>query len=262
MCDIMDVNRSSLYYKQKPKKQNIEIENMVIEIFNENKKVYGAKKIKIILEERNIFVSKRTIRKIMEKYNLVSCYNKRSYKPAKSGVNDSKNQNLLNQNFNVDQEMRVVVSDLTYVRVKNRWAYICVLVDLFNREIISYKVGYEKDAELVLETFAKIKHKLRKIEIFHTDRGMEFKNYKIDNLLLSNNIKHSLSRKGCPYDNAVCENIYKTIKTEFVRNRQFESLVRLEIELAGYIYWYNNKRIHGALDYMTPMDYKKCRLAV
>ena len=72
MCDIMDVNRSSLYYKQKPKKQNIELENMVIEIFNENKKVYGAKKIKIILEERNIFVSKRTIRKIMEKYN--PCY--------------------------------------------------------------------------------------------------------------------------------------------------------------------------------------------
>ena len=137
MCDITGINRSLLYYKKKPKKQNIELENMVIEIFNENKKVYGAKKIKIILEERNIFVSKRTIRKIMEKYNLVSCYNKRSYKPAKSGVNDSKNQNLLNQNFNVDQEMRVVVSDLTYVRVKDRWAYICVLVDLFNREIIS-----------------------------------------------------------------------------------------------------------------------------
>lgn len=223
----MDVNRSSLYYKQKPKKQNIELENMVIEIFNENKKVYGAKKIKIVLEERNIFVSKRTIRKIMEKYNLVSCYNKRSYKPAKSGVNDSNNQNLLNQNFNVAQEMRVVVSDLTYVLAKDRWAYICVLVDLFNREIISYKVGYEKDAELVLQTFAKIKHKLRKIEIFHTDRGIEFKNHKIDNLLLNNNIKHSLSRKGCPYDNAVYENIYKTIKTEFVCNRQFESLVQL-----------------------------------
>lgn len=219
----MDVNKSSLYYKQKPKKQNIELENMVIEIFNENKKIYGAKKIKIVLEERNIFVSKRTIRKIMGKYNLVNCYNKRSYKPAKSGVNDSNNQNLLNQNFNVDQEIRVVVSDLTYVLAKDRWAYICVLVDLFNREIISYKVGYEKDAELVLQTFAKIKHKLRKIEIFHTDRGIEFKNHKIDNLLLNNNIKRSLSRKGCPYDNAFCENIYKTIKTEFVCNRQFET---------------------------------------
>ena len=80
----MGINRSSLYYKKKPKQQNIELDNMVIEIFNENKKVYGAKKIKIILEERNIFVSKRTIRKIMEKYNLVSCYTKRSYKPAKS----------------------------------------------------------------------------------------------------------------------------------------------------------------------------------
>lgn len=73
MCDIMGINRSSLYYKQKSKKQHIELGNMVIEIFNENKKVYVAKNIKIILEQRAIFVSKRTIRKIMEKYNLVSC---------------------------------------------------------------------------------------------------------------------------------------------------------------------------------------------
>lgn len=105
---------------------------------------------------------------------------------------------------------------MTYVRVAGKWNYICIILDLHNREIIGYSSGARKDAMLVYQAFSTIKHSLNDIMIFHTDRGNEFKNNTIDGLIDTFNIKRSLSKKGCPYDNAVAEATFKVVKTEFV----------------------------------------------
>ena len=97
---------------------------------------------------------------------------------------------------------------------------------------------------------------LKKIKIFHTGRGNEFKNKIIDEALDAFEIKRSLSKKGCTYDNAVAEAGYKIIKTEFSFNKVFNSLEELQLDLRSYIFWYNNKRIHSALNYMTPVEYR------
>ncbi|SFR94875.1 IS3 family transposase, partial [Anaeromicropila populeti] len=99
-----------------------------------------------------------------------------------------------------------------------------------------------------------------KIKVFHTDRGNEFKNKIIDEVLNAFKIKRSLSQKGCPYDNAVAEAGYKIIKTEFAFKRVFSSLEELKRELSDYVKWYNNKRIHGALNYMTPVEYRLSKM--
>lgn len=98
-----------------------------------------------------------------------------------------------------------MVSDLTYVRVGMSWNYICVLIDLFNREIIGYSAGRNKDASLVTKAFTSVNTNLNNIQVFHTDRGNEFKNKVIDETLEAFQIARSLSMKGCPYDNAVTE---------------------------------------------------------
>jgi len=95
------------------------------------------------------------------------------------------------------------------------------------------------------------------IKVFHTDRGCEFKNKAIDKLLKDKKIKRSLSKKGCPYDNAVAEATYKVLKTEFINNNTFKTIEELELKLFEYVNWYNNKRIHGSLGYMTPREYKE-----
>ena len=142
---------------------------------------------------------------------------------------------------------------LTYNR---KWNYIWLIIDLFNREIIRYAAGENKNAELVYKAFETIKTNLNNINIFHTDRGNEFKNKIIDEVLTTFNIDRSLSKKGCPYDNAVAEATYKIIKTEFAFNRIFESFEELETELFDYVNWYNNFRIHSSLDYLTPVEYR------
>lgn len=128
-----------------------------------------------------------------------------------------------------------------------------MLVELFNREIIGYSSGPNKDAELVKRAFSMVKTNLSQIKIFHTDRGNEFKNQIIDEILDTFNIERSLGMKGCPYDNAVAEATYKVIKTEFANNQRFEIHEQLGYEFADDVNCYNNYRIHFSLGYLSPI---------
>ncbi len=145
-----------------------------------------------------------------------------------------------------------MISDPTYVRVLEKWCYICILIDLLNREIIGYSAGSRKDASLVYDAFLSSSVNLSKVKIFHTDRGNEFKNQLIDELIDA----FEITNKGCPYDNAVAETTYKILKTEFAINKSFDSLDQLKSELADYVHWFNNSRIHGSLGYLSPVQFK------
>jgi len=256
MCKILDINRSLIYYEYKNKRQDVELENLVIQIFRDSRSNYGSRKIKIKLLELGYIVSLRRIRRIMNLQGLVSNYTAKRYKFHKTTFNEEKIQNIVNRDFNRNEELDVVVSDLTYVNVSGKWNYICLILDLFNREIIGFAAGKNKTATLVYKAFSSIKANLNQINIFHTDRGSEFKNKIIDELIEAFNIKRSLSKKGTPLDNAVAEATYKIIKTEFAYNRVFNSFEELEIELFDYVNWYNNIRIHGSLNYLTPVEFR------
>lgn len=256
MCRILNIPRSLVYYKKKARVYNTKLENTVISIFRESKNNYGSRKIKVELKKQNIIASRRKIREIMDKYRLVSNYTVKQYKVHKASCNEEKVENIVNREFDNRSDLEIVVSDLTYVNVAGKWNYICLLINLFNREILGYSAGAKKDAELVYEAFMNTNINLTKVKIFHTDRGNEFKNKIIDEVLETFDIKRSLSKKGCPFDNAIAEAGYKIIKTEFAFNRIFKSLEELKIELRSYVLWYNNKRIHSALNYMTPVEYR------
>ena len=126
------------------------------------------------------------------------------------------------------------------------------MIHLYNREIIGHSSGPNKDANLVHQAFSSVSYNLHELEIFHTDRGKEFDNELIDVALETFGIKRSLSNKGSPYDNAVAEETFKSIKTEFIHGRVFSCQQELDLELFDYVNWFNNIRIHGSLDYQSP----------
>lgn len=260
MCKALSISRATYYnlhnkqyqiYKEDPLADKVE------EVFIRNQKVYGTRRLKKVLSKEGYVLSRRRIARIMKQRGLVSVYTSKKYKNHKSSVNEANIANIIDRQFDDRQINEVIVSDLTYVRVKDSWHYICILLDLFNREIIGYSCGSHKDADLVNRAFISSTRPLNEIEYFHTDRGSEFDNYLIDQILDQYNIKRSLSHKGNPYDNAVAEAGFKTIKFEFVYPRRFDSLEQLELELAAYVYWYNNIRLHSTLNYMAPVEYRE-----
>lgn len=260
MCRTLNIPRSLVYYKKKIKVNNTKLENAVISIFRDSKNNYGTRKIKVELKKQNLIASRRKIREIMDKYRLISNYTVKQYKVHKSSCNEEKVDNIVNREFDERDNLEIVVSDLTYVNVAGKWHYICLLINLFNREIVGFSSGPKKDANLVYEAFMSTNINLTRVKVFHTDRGNEFKNKIIDEVLKAFEIKRSLSKKGCPYDNAVAEATYKIIKTEFAFNKIFKNLQELKEELRNYVLWYNYKRIHSSLNYMTPVEYRLAKL--
>jgi len=192
----------------------------------------------------------------MKKYGLVSNYTIKQFKIKKATTNNEPIPNIVNREFNNRTPKEVVVSDLTYIKVGDKWHYICLLLELSAREIIGYAAGKNKDAELVKTAFYTVKGDLRNIQIFHSDRGAEFKNKVIDEITRAFDIQSSLSTKGCPYDNAVAESMYSIIKTEFTFGKEFKTLAELEIALFDYVNWYNNVSLHVSLGY-PPAEYKR-----
>jgi len=247
MCNVLNISRSTFYYElHKTETEEITdpLTDDVIRIFKANRKSYGTRRICKALRDEGTTISRRRVRRIMKFNGLVSTYTVAKFKPHKTTVNEAIIDNKVNREFNDRNKLDVIVSDLTYVRVNGHWNYVCLILDLFNREIIGYSAGKYKTADLVYQAFATIKHDLHNINIFHTDRGNEFKNSTIEGLLDSFEIDRSLSRKGCPYDNAVAEATFKSFKKEFVYQYVFEDLDHLKRELFDYVNWYNNIRLH------------------
>ncbi|HCY6326396.1 TPA: IS3 family transposase [Staphylococcus aureus] len=265
MGNVLKILRSTYYDSIKRKdnkitKDDSNVERAVINIFNANRKVFATRRIKNHLNDKGHTVSRRKIGRIMKKYNLVSVYTKAKYKNHPKETNEKLIKNHLNRAFNREQPMETLVSDLTYVKVAGTWHYICLFIDLFNREIVGYSAGKNKDANLVSKAISRINHNLEQIKLFHTDRGKEFDNHLIDEVLETFKIKRSLSTKGCPYDNAVAEATMKAMKTEFVKQMQFENLKQLKTELFDYVNWYNNFRPHSSLQYLTPVAFKNLHM--
>ena len=234
-----------------------DLQERIFKIFQQSRNNYGTRKIKRELEKQGLTVSRRRIGRVMKALGLDSNYTVAYYKPQKKPSNETVIANVLNREFEQDKELSVLVSDLTYVRVGKKWHYVCLFVDLFNRELVGASAGPNKDAALVYKALSTIKGNLSNVQLFHTDRGSEFDNQIMIEATEAFGIQRSLSAKGCPYDNAVAEATYKSFKIEFVYQMTFESLEQLELELWDYVNWFNNSRIHQTLGYLTPAACKQ-----
>jgi transposase InsO family protein len=231
-------------------------------VFKDNRRVYGARKIKHKLAQEGTVASRTRIVRIMKNRGLISAYTKKGYRPAKDRPNEAQLPNLVDRTFSGRQPLDVLVSDLTYVRVGDRWAYTCLLLDLANREIVGHGALWHKDAALVKSTFASMDANLYDVDIFHTDRGSEFDNMTIDDLLDFFGIRRSLSRKSNPWDNAVAEATFKLYKAEFAYREHFNTIEELQAKLSDYAHWFNNVRIHSTLGYLTPVEFKEKGLII
>ena len=260
MTKILKISKSGYYKYKEPKAKKDELINLIKTVFNDNRRVYGTRKIKVELAKLGYKVSRRRISRLMHQLGLVSVYTHKKYRNHNQSVNNSPKTNVINRDFNNRKENEVIVSDLTYVRVLNEWNYICIILDLYAREIVGYSCGKNKDSQLVYQAFSKIKMNLNEYIYFHSDRGGEFNSYIIDDLLDAFKIERSLSEKGSPYDNAVAEATFKIIKKELIQNKVYQSIRELEMELAAYVYWFNNQRIHSTLGYLSPAEYKQLSL--
>jgi transposase InsO family protein len=257
ICDVLDVPRSSFYYRPVKRMEDEEIVQAISDSFTDSHKTYGTLRIREDLKELGYTVSRLRIRRVMESKGFVSCYTKKKKPNTNKPVTDSlERTNIVAGKFNDRKQHEVLASDTTYIDISKRWHYLCPILDLSRRAIVGFGVSDKRDASLAVNSLYSVDFDLRKSSIFHSDLGSEFNNKDIQMILESFGIQRSFSKKGTPTDNAVLESFIKTVKIEFVNRHKFTSVESFIEGWERYVYWYNNKRRHSSLNYRTPIESK------
>ena len=176
---------------------------------------------------------------------------------GKSKTDDTKEYpNLLDQNFFASNPSEKWVGDITYIYTKETgWTYLAIVMDLFDLKVVGWSYGLNMTDDLVIDAFKKalLNRGLKKEGIFHSDRGSQYTSNDFECLLTAINIKHSYSKKGYPYDNASMESFNAILKKEEVNVNNYETFKEAKLALFEFIEsWYNNRRIHSTIGYITP----------
>ena len=260
LCRVLHVNRST-YYKHFKKTQtarevdNQDLRTKILTIYTQSKKRLGAYKIRQrLIVEYGTKVSVGRVYRLMKSMTLPKMS---TAKPVYTHVKPDQEgyKNLLDQKFNPEKPNLVWVSDITYVKVAGRFAYVCVVIDLFSRKVIAYKTSLKIDTRLVLDTFslAYSKRGRPKGVMFHSDRGCQYTSSHFRKAIDNAEFIQSFSAKGHPFDNAVAESFFKYLKKEELNRKTFNSVRDLDLALFEYIVgFYNRNRPHSANAFLSP----------
>ena len=166
--------------------------------------------------------------------------------------------NLLEQDFFADKPSEKWVGDITYIYTKETgWTYLAIVMDLFDLKVVGWSYGLNMTDDLVTDAFNKaaLTRGLKKDSIFHSDRGSQYTSNNYETLLEQLGIKHSYSKKGYPYDNASMESFNAILKKEEVNVNNYKTFNEAKLAIFEFIEsWYNNKRIHSTIGYITPNE--------
>ncbi len=225
------------------------------QIWTESKFRYGAPKIHKTLIDRGIKVSLKRVQRYMSAINIRSIVVKKFRYHSEKVTSDDK-ENILNRDFKTTSINQKWCTDITYIyTIKDGWTYLASVMDFHSKKIIGYAYDTSMTAELAVKAVknACINVKDTKGIVLHSDLGTQYTSRLFEDYLSSKEILHSFSRKGNPYDNACIESFHSILKKEEVNHHKYFDFNVARKVIFEYIEsWYNRKRIHSAINYMTP----------
>ncbi len=268
MCQTLEVSRSGYYRYIKRQLGQRWLENMRIleeirKIYQRHKGRYGSPRINSELRSKGLKYNKKRIARLM-KINSIKAKTKKKYKiTTDSNHGLSVAENLLMQNFEVSEVNKIWVSDITYIGTMEGWLYLAVIMDLCSRRIVGWSMSENINQDLILSALQKalITRKPDNGLIFHSDRGRQYASEKVKQLLHKHRAVQSMSRKGNPYDNAVIESFFHTLKTELVNFENYKTRAEARQSIFEYIeIYYNKQRRHSTLDYYSPVEFESRKI--
>lgn len=232
-------------------------------LFAEMKGAYGWPRIWRELGARGIRASKERVRRMMKACGL-RARGKRRFKATTNSAHDLPiAPNLLARNFTVDAPGKVWTGDITYIWTEEGWLYLAVVIDLFNRQVVGFAMSNRMTRALVMDALRMAwfrRHPAPGL-IFHSDRGSQYASNDYRKLLASFKMESSMSRKGDCWDNAVTETLFGSLKVERLHGMRFETRRLAKDEVMDWITFYNHRRLHSTLGYVSPMAFEKKWLA-
>ena len=266
MCNVLKISRAA-YYKhlhRKPSRYEQENKTLDQEIINEytaSKRRYGAPKIHKILENKGLSISLKRVQRRMKKLGIKSIVVKK-WKPSCQSKNKTvQKENIIKGDFSAETINKKWLTDITYIyTLKDGWCYLASVFDCCSAKIVGWHMSKTIDADLALQA---VKNAVSNQDpdtkglIIHSDLGSQYTSNKFEKYLEKLSIKHSYSKKGYPYDNAPMESFHSCFKKEDEKMNKYIDFKDAKISIFEYIEsWYNRKRIHSRIGYITPQAYE------
>jgi transposase InsO family protein len=265
MCRLLEVSRSGYYeWRSRPPRAQAQADQQlqakVQHYFAQGRGTYGTRRIKYLLAQEGLQVSRRRIGRLLAQVGLRCKTRRRCKAPTAAGQAQTVAPNQLNREFTVQEPDTVYVGDITYLPTGEGWLYLAVVLDLCSRAVVGWSMADHMRAELVNQALSMALGRRQPAAglIMHTDRGSQYGADSYRQLLTQHGIQPSMSRKGNCWDNAVAESFFHTLKTELIYTEDYDTHEAAQTAVFEYIeVFYNRQRCHSANGYLAPLLYEQ-----
>jgi transposase InsO family protein len=252
VCRILELNRSSIYYKSK-KKPDV-LEALVKKIFKKHNANYGCLRIREEIKKLGFVISKRRIGKILKNNGLEAKYGRRRLvKNVYTATKEKYIVENLIRNVRPSATNDIWQTDYTEFKASDGKLYLNGIIDIYDKTIVGICYSQNADKAMVKQSVECAVEKYGIPRIMHSDRGSVYTSNEYRDLLKHNTILQSMSKPHTPNENQYIETFWKTMKTEIGRTKNF-TIEQLKLIINYYIYYYNTERIHSAIEYKTPLE--------
>ena len=268
MCRAMGVSRSGYYdWRERPESARAQRHRGLtqkIRYFHQaSRRTYGAPRIRRDLQESGERVGENTVALLMQRADIVP-KTVRRFRVTTDSRKTVAAPNLLEQEFTAKRPNERWVSDITLIPTREGWIYLSVIIDLYSRAVIGWAMSRRMKTALVTDALkmALMRRKVRSPLLLHSDQGSQYAAADYREMLASNDIECSMSRKGNCWDNAVAESFFHTLKTELVHHEDYRSRAEAKASIFEYIeVFYNRQRRHSTIRQMAPLAFEAAILA-
>ena len=255
ICQILGVNRSSFYYQPSESPSEAVLLAEIEKLAGAYPR-YGYRRITQLLQRQGYTVGTRRVARLMKENHLLVAV-KRAFHRTTQSLQGKKPWRNLIENLEVSREDQVWVADMTYVRLKGRFIYLAVLMDVFTRVIKAWQLGPHLSQSLTFKPLEEaFCHSV--CEIHHSDQGAQYLSKTYVAMLQAHGVEISLARRGRPWENGYAERLIRTLKEEEVDINDYQTITEARDRIGHFITQvYHQKRPHSALGYLTPMEFQR-----
>ena len=231
----------------------------ILNIYYQFDEIYGSPKIHQELRKQGIYVGAKRVARIMREYNL-KAIKARLYRTEKAQSNSTFRANIKFELLDkiVTGINQVWRGDITDLRLNGKWKYLSTIMDHHSRRLIAWSLSDNRDAKLTIRTLERAVRNRGKHPglIFHTDQGIEYAAFSFQKRLRQYGFIQSMNRSDKLNDNAQMESFYHQFKTEKVRKKEYTSNKMLKSDVVSDMGFYNYRRSHSSLGYISPVEYE------